>query len=207
MPMKRDALSRSGRSGVRRLQGFFVTLGVVLAGCGGGDNPLGNPADITNLAVTSGGRLSFAYFQNCIFPIFEKPLQIQLNGVASTNTCAAAGCHDTNTGAGGAFRVVQGAANENLEADPAALRASAMYRNFYSSQGQTIPGQPAQSRLINKPLVNNVLHGGGLIFDSAQDPNVKLLQYWITHPAPQGQDEFSAAAGALAPADGSCPTQ
>lgn len=205
--MTLDAHSRSGRNIARHLQGSFVALGFVLAGCGGGESPLGNPADITNSAITSGGRLSFAYFQNCIFPIFEKPLQIQLNGVASTNTCAAAGCHDTNTGAGGAFRVVQGAANENLLADPTELRASAMYRNFYSSQGQTIPGQPAQSRLINKPLVNNVLHGGGLIFDNEQDPNVKLLQYWITRPAPQGQDEFSAAARALVPADGSCPTQ
>ena len=38
-----------------------------------------------------------------------------------------------------------------------------------------------------------MLHGGGLIFPSETDPNVKLIKYWITHPAPLGQDEFSTA--------------
>jgi hypothetical protein len=40
---------------------------------------------------------------------------------------------------------------------------------------------------------------------------VKLIEYWISHPAPQGQDEFSTATYAMfTPADpktGSCNTQ
>ena len=40
----------------------------------------------------------------------------------------------------------------------------------------------------------NVLHGGGQIFPNDQDPNVKLIAYWISHPVPLGQDEFSATA-------------
>ena len=56
-----------------------------------------------------------------------------------------------------------------------------------------------------------VLHGGGLIFSSEQDPNVKLIRYWISRPMPQGQDEFSSAAKSMfTPADpvtGSCNTE
>jgi hypothetical protein len=74
---------------------------------------------------------------------------------------------------------------------PDVIRASDMYKNFFSAQGETVIGSPAQSLLLNKPQLLNVLHGGGLIFASNQDPNVKLMQYWISNPAPQGQDEFS----------------
>ena len=54
-----------------------------------------------------------------------------------------------------------------------------------------IVGNPNESRLVVKPLVLNVLHGGGQVFPSQNDPNAKLIKYWITHPAPLGQDEFS----------------
>jgi hypothetical protein len=94
---------------------------------------------------------------------------------------------------------------------PEVVRASDMYKNFYSSQGVTLPGAPADSRLLNKPLLRGVLHGGGLIFDSANDLNAKLMAYWISHPAPAGQDEFSAAGNSLFtppdPNTGSCNTQ
>ena len=123
----------------------------------------------------------------------------------STNTCAGSGCHDTSTGTGGAFRVVPGAQAVDL-ANPAntadVVRASDMYKNFYSAQGSTVIGAPTQSRLLNKPLVLGVLHGGGLVFPNLQDPNAKLIEYWIGHPAPQGQDEFFANANAA-----TCATQ
>jgi hypothetical protein len=45
--------------------------------------------------------------------------------------------------------------------------------------------------------VLNVLHGGGIVFDDVEDPNVRLMRYWIEHPMPEGQDEFSTAANAL----------
>jgi len=77
-----------------------------------------------------------------------------------------------------------------------------MYRNFYSAQGEVVFGDALASRLIAKPLVLNVLHGGGIVFDSVDDPNLRVLRYWIEHPMPQGHDEFSRAGdGLFTPAD------
>ena len=186
----------------RRLQLFWAATAVVvvasLAGCGGGEsNPFGNPATVVNPPGAGGQKLSFVYFQKCINPILLAQLTVNQSGVISTNSCAASGCHDNINGTGGALRVVPGATALNL-ADPAntpeVMRMSDMYKNFYSSQGATLIGSPAQSRLLTKPLVQGVLHGGGLIFDNPQDPNVRRMQYWIGRPMPQGQDEFSITA-------------
>lgn len=186
-----------------------------LAACGGGaGNPFDNPSTVVNPPGVSGRHLSFAYFQKCIAPIFTAQLQIQIGNVSSTNTCAGSGCHDNSSGTGGAFRVVANAASVDL-ADaantPDVIRATDMYRNFYSAQGAVVFGSALESRLLSKPLVLGVLHGGGLIFLSADDPNAKLIRYWISRPAPLGQDEFSAAAYSMfTPADpklGACNTQ
>ncbi len=186
-----------------------------LAGCGGSEsNPLDNPPTVQNPATTGGQKLSFIYFQRCIQPIFLAQLLINQNGVISTNTCAAAGCHDTVTGTGGALRLIGSAAPVDL-ASPAntsdVIRGTDMYKNFYSAQGEVVFGAPLSSRLVTKPLTLNVLHGGGLIFLSESDPNVMLLRYWISRPVPQGHDEFSpTAASMFTPADpntGVCNTQ
>ena len=191
-----------------------LATAALVASCGGGGNPFGNPAAVTNPGIVSGQHLAFAYFQRCSNPIFNAQLQIVLNGQTSTNTCAAAGCHDTVTGTGGAFRLIGSAQEVDLSdpaMTPAAIRATDMYKNFYSAQGEVVLGSPAQSRLLNKPLLLGVLHGGGLVFPSQSDPNVLLLQYWISHPAPQGADEFSAATYAMFtppdPKTGACNTQ
>ncbi len=193
-----------------------LTLAVLgLASCGGGDsNPFGNPADVNNPPGVGGQKLSFAYFQKCINPIFLAQLQINVNGTISTNTCAGSGCHDTTTGTGGAFRVVPAATAvdlTNAANTPDVVRLTDMYKNFYSAQGEVVNGSLTQSRLLAKPRLLNVLHGGGLIFPNDQDPNVKLISYWISHPVPLGQDEFSAAASSMfTPADpvtGTCNTQ
>ncbi len=192
----------------------LVTASLLAACGGGGSNPLGNPPSVSNPSGTTGQRLSFAYFQRCINPIFVAQLPITQNGVTSTNTCAGSGCHDNATGTGGAFRVVPGAQAidvTNPANTPDVIRASDMYKNFYSAQGEVVLGAPAQSRLLAKPLLMNVLHGGGQIFPNDQDPNAKLIAYWISHPVPLGQDEFSATAYSMfTPADpntGTCNTQ
>ena len=183
-----------------------AALCVLFTACGGGDgNPLGNPPSIQNPPATGGQKLSFAYFQKCINPVFLASLQINQGGVVSTNTCASSGCHDNSTGTGGALRLVQSAQAVNL-ADPAntpdAVRSSDMYKNFYSSQGSTVIGAPIQSRLLTKPLTLNVLHGGGVVFANQSDANARLIAYWIGRPMPQGQDEFSSAANTMfTPAD------
>lgn len=195
-----------------------ISLAVTaLAGCGGSSsNPFDNPSTIVNAPGNlTNQKLSFAYFQKCINPIFLAQLSIQLGGTTSTNTCAGSGCHAADTGTGGAFRVVPAAASVDL-ANPAntpeLIRASDMYKNFYSAQGEVVVGSTTQSRLLLKPQLLGVLHGGGLIFPSATDPNVKAIEFWIGHPAPQGQDEFSTASYATYfsngdPVAGTCITQ
>jgi hypothetical protein len=164
-----------------------------LGGCGSSDsNPLDNPQTVTNSAGTAGQRLCYAYYQQCVNPIFLK----QLAG----NTCAASGCHDTYSGTGGAFRIIAGAAALDVT-DPAntpeVIQTSDMYKNFYSALGETIVGSPLESRLLAKPLVLGVLHGGGVIFSSAADPDAQVISYWISHPARAGQDEFSTECYAM----------
>ncbi|MFZ2648925.1 MAG: hypothetical protein WA210_02360 [Burkholderiaceae bacterium] len=160
-------------------------LTVSLGACGGGgSNPLDNPPSVNNATLTAGQKLAFAYFQQCIHPILV------------AQTCSASGCHDSVNGTGGALRLIPSAAQIDLSSaanTPEAIRNSDMYKNFYSAQGSSAIGSPAQSKLLNKPLVLGVLHGGGLIFQNAQDPNVKRIEYWIARPAAQNQDEFSAS--------------
>ncbi|HEU4459177.1 MAG TPA: hypothetical protein VFR90_08660 [Methylibium sp.] len=187
----------AGALGTAASRGAAVlVLAAVLAACGGGgDNPLGNPPTVANPeGGANGQKLSFVYYQRCINPLFVQP--IVTNGAA--NTCAASGCHGDATGVGGAFRLVPAAALVDLANagnTPEVVRQTDMYKNFYSAQGSSLLGDPAQSLLLKKPLVQNVLHGGGVIFLNEQDPNVRRIRYWIGRPVPQGQDEFSTAAG------------
>lgn len=185
-----------------------------LASCGG-SSPLDNPSAIQNPAVTGNQRLAFAYFQRCVFPVLLAQLPITMpDGSTTINTCAASGCHDNTNGTGGAFRVIGNAQPIDL-ANPAntpdIIRNSDMYKNFYSAQGEVVFGSPLASRLLAKPMVNGVLHGGGLVFANANDPNARLIQYWINNPAPTGQSEFSTSTyNMFTPADaatGACNTQ
>ena len=94
---------------------------LLLTGCGGEGNPLDNPPTVQNPTTTSGQKLSFVYFQKCVQPVFLKQLQINQSGVISTNTCAAAGCHDNATGTGGAFRLLGNAQPVDCRTPPTRL--------------------------------------------------------------------------------------
>jgi hypothetical protein len=197
------------RSPTHRLIAAGAAAAALFAGCGGG-GPLDNAATIANPPGASGQKLSFAYFQRCVNPVLNTPLRVVINGVASVNTCAASGCHDNASGTGGALRLLGSAPAVDLSLAPEAIRTSDMYKNFYSSLGESVVGSPDASRMLNKPLVRGVLHGGGLIFENPDTPEAKLIRYWIGRPMPQGQDEFgSAAASMFTPADpvnGQCNT-
>jgi hypothetical protein len=186
-------------TGMKRIAGACagaVVAASLLAGCGGAGNPLDNPDLVANpTGSVSGQKLSFTYFQYCINPILITDLPININGNLSTNKCASSGCHDSITGTGGAFRMVGSAPLEALSQTAETIRLSAMYKNFYSAQGSTVVGSAALSNLLNKPRVFRVLHAGGLIFLDETDPNVKLIEYWITHPMPKTGDEFSNSDG------------
>jgi predicted small lipoprotein YifL len=196
---------RPGR--LRHALHALTAAALVLAGltaCGGSGNgdPLSNPPLVTNAPGASGqSTLSYAYFQRCINPVFLEPLPITLNGVATTNSCSNAGCHANATGSGGAFRIIA-SATPLVVADPAngvtgsttaTIQASDMYKNFISAEGEVVVNTPAQSLIVEKPLLLNVQHGGGRIFASEQDPHVKLLEYWISHPTPAGTGEFDSS--------------
>lgn len=188
----------------------MATVTLALAGCGGG-GPLGNPPDVSNPPPqASGQHLSFAYFQKCVNPVFLAPLPAKVNGSTQVNTCAASGCHASATGTGGALRILAEAQTVDLANPgntPDGVRATDMYKNFYSAQGEVVVGSPEDSRLVAKPTLHNVLHGGGLVFPDDNDPLLALFKYWITHPLPQGQDEFGAAASGLFGPSGECNTQ
>ena len=189
------------------LAGLTLVATLGLSGCGGG-NPLGNPSDVQNPAGTGGEKLSFAYYQKCIEPLLVQAIATPAGGTA---TCAAGGCHSNANGTGGALRIIETASVVDLSASADAIRASDIYKNFYSAMGASVPGNSAESRLLNKPLVRGVLHGGGQILASENDPVAVLIRYWIDHPAPEGQDEFSTATYSMFtpadPATGSCNTQ
>ncbi|HET9977120.1 MAG TPA: hypothetical protein VFQ20_06780 [Burkholderiaceae bacterium] len=179
-------------------------LATAAAGCGGG-GAFGNSPDVSNPPAVSGQKLSFEYFQRCVNPVLVAPLQVPGGG---TQSCASSGCHDDANGTGGAFRMVAGAALVTPASDPAAVRATDMYKNFFSAMGSSVIGAPSSSRMVNKPLVRGVLHGGGVIFASDTDPNLKRIEYWVSKSMP---DEFSgASAGMFTPPDpatGTCNTQ
>jgi len=179
-----------------------VLIGV--GGCGGSGDPLDNPPTVTEASGGAGQSLSFAYFQQCVNPIFLAALPNPLNNGATTNTCSSAGCHDDATGRGAAFRIVPTATpvptsggSANFTQTEAQIETTDMYKNFLSTQGMVIVGNPAESLLINKPLTRGVLHGGGLIFANDQDPNIKQMEFWISNPLPAGEDEFGASASSL----------
>lgn len=185
--MTRGASIRCGN-----LLAVLGAIGIGLAGCGG-SNPLDNPSTVSNPASGGGQALSYLYFEKCVNPIFFKLLP-NPNG-AGTNTCGSSGCH-LPSGTGGAFRIIANAPVLELSDPantPAVIQAGDMYKNYISAQGEVVIGNPSQSRLVDKPLLQNVLHGGGLIFANASDPNIKLMQYWISNPVPPGQDEFSSS--------------
>lgn len=177
------------RSTLRPLQPLAALLATaaLLGGCGGA-------AEIDNPAGATGQKLVFAYYQRCIEPLLTTPLPAPQGG--GSNTCSSGGCHDSVTGTGGALRLIGSAALQDLAQDATTLRASEMYRNFYSAQGVTVPGDALASRLLTKPLVLGVLHGGGQVLASTDDLLARRISYWVTHPAPADQDEFSTAAAA-----------
>lgn len=186
---------------------LFITLATAataIAACGGG-SPLDNPPTLANPPGTTGQKLSYAYFERCVNTVLKTPLRVNINGAISTNTCASAGCHDNLTGTGGALRLLEGAAPAASAAAPTDVRVADMYKNYYSSLGETVVGSPDESRLLNKPLVRGVLHGGGLIFENVNSAEAKVIRYWISRPMPQGQDEFSTAAATMFdPVTGAC---
>lgn len=170
--------------------GVLGLVGAVLVACGGG-SAIDNPPDISNGAGDgSDQKLSFVYFQRCVNPIFIKVIPITVGGVTSNNTCAGAGCH-ADSGTGGTFGIDPAATAVNLALPVDTIKQTAMYRNFLSSRSKVVFASPLQSLLLAKPLTLKMLHGGGRIFASETDQDVRTIEFWIANPVPQGLDEFA----------------
>jgi hypothetical protein len=170
-------------------------MALALTSCGGGDGALDNASTLNNPPRVGGQKLSFVYFQRCVNPVLTTPLPVPNSN--TTATCASGGCHDQVNGSGGALRLVGAAQPVAPALGPEQLLASDMYKNYYSAAGVSVVGAPTQSGLLNKPLVRGVLHGGGTVFNNADEAAAKTLSYWINRPVPQGQDEFSSAANSM----------
>ena len=127
---------------------LLAAAAALLAACGGG-GALDNPPDVANPPGEQGQKLSYVYFQRCVNPVLKAQLRVVINGVATVNTCASAGCHDNATGTGGALRLFGNAAAVDPALGAATVRASDMYKNYYSSLGETVVGSPDQSRIMN----------------------------------------------------------
>jgi hypothetical protein len=108
-----------------------VLAAATLAACGGG-GALDNPDDVSNPDGHRRPKLSFTYFQACVQAVLATP---QPGPMAGSNTCAAGGCHDNVSGTGGALRLLGGAARWTRRRGRRAVRASDMYKNYYSSLG------------------------------------------------------------------------
>ena len=212
--LRRDNTHRAPRPSKSALM-LTGLAAITLASCGGSEkSPVDTPPPVTNSGGAPGQKLAFAYFQRCINPILLASLQYVQNGVTTTSTCAAGGCHDEASGKGVAFRVVPAALPvdvTNAANTTSVIRASDMYKNFYSAQGQAIAAAPDRSGIYSKPLLLNTEHAGGRNLLDELDINARRIKYWINNPAPAGQDEFSPATYAMfTPADpnaGACNTQ
>ena len=68
-----------------------AVLIAALSACGGGSNPLGNPAPVNNPALSGGQNLSFVYFQKCINPIILSLLPTPGSATGASNSCASTG--------------------------------------------------------------------------------------------------------------------
>lgn len=198
------------------LRGLLATAlaSLALGGCGGDAGPTELPP-IANPDTPPGPRLSYAYFQRCVYPILTTPIVLNTgNGVTRITTCSASGCHGDAPGTGGALKIEPVASPLQL-LNPlvtvADIRASPMYRSFLSAERQARPRNPDLSPLVTKPLEQNIAHVGGKNFNDALDPGMRRILYWINNPAGDAQDEFNPSTYAMfTPANpdvGNCNTQ
>lgn len=146
-----------------------------------------DPVDPVGENTAFAGRsLCLDDYQICVDPIFHA----NLLGSAGNVNCSSSGCHDTNAGSGGGFK---------LFTSPA-LNSEEMLSNFYTAQAFTNFGVPADSKLLLEPLTGTFSvtgsHAGGDILFNQSDPCYLAIIDWI---GKQVNDENSSSCGACTP--------
>lgn len=157
--------NRHAQSYARPLR--LAMLGLVLVGTAG-------CKDIAIQAAPHGQQLCQEFFEACVAPLLLNPIDVPSRGIAVT--CAAEGCHNINSGAGGAFKLYP-------TATPGSDEISA---NYLSARSFSNISDPATSRLLLEPLAGSDAivgsHGGGDIFADPNDSRYQEIYYWLMHP-------------------------
>jgi len=163
----------------------LIVITILLCGC----EPVESIGEVSSV---TGRSLCLEDYQICIDPIFHT----NLLGSAGRATCSSSGCHDTNAGSGGGFK---------LNTSPA-LNSEEMRSNFFTAQAFANFGDPSESKLVLEPLMGSFAisgsHAGGDIIPNTVDPCYLAIIDWIDR---QVNDENSSSCGQCTPpALGAC---
>ncbi len=158
---------------------YVICIAFVLLAC--------DPVDPVGENTAFAGRsLCFENYQFCIDPIFHA----NLLGSAGSVNCSSSGCHDTNAGSGGGFKVFLSPA----------LNSEEMLSNFYTAQAFANFSTPSDSKLLLEPLTGTFSvtgsHAGGDILFNRSDPCYLAIIDWINE---QVNDENSSSCGLCTP--------
>jgi len=156
-----------------------IFMAVVVAAC--------DPVDPVGENTAFAGRsLCFQNYQFCVDPIFHA----NLLGSAGSVNCSSSGCHDTNAGSGGGFKVFLSPA----------LNSEEMLSNFFTAQAFANFSAPPDSKLLLEPLTGTFSvsgsHAGGDILFDRSDPCYLAIIDWINE---QVNDENSTSCGQCTP--------
>ena len=134
----------------------------------------------------AGRSLCLDNYQICVDPIFHATLL----GSAGNVSCSASGCHDTNAGSGGGFKL--------FTSPP--LNSEEMLSNFFTAQAFANFNTPTDSTLLLEPLTGTFSisgsHAGGDILFDEQDPCYLAILDWIEN---QVDNENSSGCGQCVP--------
>ncbi len=159
---------------------LILTALLVLTGC---DDSVSNEP-----VAASGSTLCVADYEACVNPVFDAIVL----GETGQTTCAGSGCHDVNSGSGGAFKVFPGAEPGSTE----------MLANFFAAKGFANLDNPDNSKLLLEPLQGESsvagTHTGGDIFPDTADACYQTIVQWISTRV---DDEAGASCGVCTPVD------
>jgi hypothetical protein len=159
---------------------LILTALLVLTGCDDSVDP--------EPVAASGSTLCVADYEACVNPVFDAVLM----GKTGQTTCTGSGCHDVDSGSGGAFKIFPRAQPGSTE----------MLANFFAAKGFANLDDPANSKLLLEPLqgVSSVAgtHTGGDIFPDTGDACYQAIIRWVSTRV---DDEAGASCGVCTPAD------
>jgi hypothetical protein len=138
---------------MRARYALCVVLAFGLGGCPTVD--LGDSPEDVGLCNPAQGE---AYFEASVWPMF-----LDDSSSGGTRQCTKGGCHDQN-----------GQSALRFKTNPIDFQA-----NFKTTQIYLNCGSPTTSRLLEKPLTGPETHGGGDIFMTLDDPDVKVFLGWF----------------------------